>query len=58
MTNRYEWFKSSYSNGAQNCLESARVAGVVPVRDSKQTDGPALLFKPDAWNAFLGLVKG
>ncbi|MEU8489539.1 DUF397 domain-containing protein [Streptomyces sp. NPDC048641] len=39
------WFKSPYSSGDNNCLESARVPRVVPVRDSKpslteKTSGP------------------
>lgn len=28
--------------------------GVVAVRDSKDPDGPALVFTPDAWRAFVG----
>ncbi|MFG3371315.1 DUF397 domain-containing protein [Streptomyces sp. NPDC048156] len=41
---RGPWFKSPYSSG-DNCLESARVPRVVPVRDSKlslteKTSGP------------------
>nr|WP_308130040.1 DUF397 domain-containing protein [Kitasatospora aureofaciens] len=33
------------------------MAGVVPVRDSKDPDGAALLFSADAWEAFVGGVK-
>lgn len=52
------WFKASYSSGDQNCLESARLKHIVPVRDSKLVHpGPVLLFKPDAWNAFIGSIK-
>jgi hypothetical protein len=50
-----EWRTSSYSsaNGGQ-CVEVARnLPGVVAVRDSKNTSGPALIFTPDEWRAFL-----
>jgi hypothetical protein len=55
---RARWEKSSYSNGnGGNCVEVARnLAGVVPVRDSKNP-GPALVVSADAWQAFMGHVK-
>lgn len=53
----YDWFKSSYSSGAENCLESAKVPGLVPVRDSKAKQGPALAFTQDAWGTFIDHVK-
>ncbi|MDF2260951.1 DUF397 domain-containing protein [Streptantibioticus ferralitis] len=31
--------------------------GVVPVRDSKDPHGPALIFGADAWSAFVAGVK-
>jgi hypothetical protein len=49
------WFKSSYSssNGG-NCVEVAHILPrVVAVRDSKDPQGPALVFTPEAWQAFL-----
>jgi Domain of unknown function (DUF397) len=60
-----EWRKSSYSssNGGQ-CVEvgAHRVnAGAGPqhvaVRDSKNPDGPALVFTQGAWDAFIGHIK-
>ncbi|GAB2599740.1 hypothetical protein GCM10027168_36000 [Streptomyces capparidis] len=56
-----KWIKSSYSNGAGgNCLEwspsQVAATGLVPVRDSKDPDGPALLFRPEAWAAFITAV--
>jgi hypothetical protein len=52
------WRKSSYSGGAQDCVEVAgNVPGVVGVRDSKDPDGPALILSPRAWRAFAGQVK-
>ncbi|MGA5818881.1 DUF397 domain-containing protein [Kitasatospora sp. NPDC094028] len=54
-----EWRKSSYSGQGGDCVEVAGgAAGVVPVRDSKDPDGPALLFAADAWASFLAGVKG
>lgn len=56
-----EWVKSSYSNGdGGECVEWApavAVTGSVPVRDSKDPQGPALLFTRSAWRAFLGAVR-
>ncbi|MFJ9950018.1 DUF397 domain-containing protein [Kitasatospora sp. NPDC091207] len=54
------WFKSPYSNNGGNCVEvSASFPGAVPVRDSKDPEGPALVFPADAWQSFLaGVRKG
>jgi len=53
------WFKSRHSGGGQgDCLEVARGHTTVPVRDSKNADGPALLFSPGGWASFVGAVKG
>jgi hypothetical protein len=54
------WRKSSYSGGDnQNCVEVAdSFPGPVPVRDSKAPHGPALLFAPSAFSAFVTAVKG
>ena len=49
------WVKSSYSgdNGG-NCVEVAPAfPATIPVRDSKNPDGPVLTFAPPAWKAFL-----
>jgi hypothetical protein len=57
MTESPRWFTSSYSDNGGNCIEVAAnlVAsrGVVPVRDSKDPEGPALVFAADAWSAFV-----
>ena len=54
------WRKSSYSSGnGGNCVEvAASGAGVVAVRDSKDPDGPALVFTPADWSAFIASLKG
>jgi hypothetical protein len=53
------WRKSSYSNqDGGDCVEVAdNLPGVVPVRDSKDLGGPALVFAPGAWAGFVRGVK-
>ncbi|MDF3293187.1 DUF397 domain-containing protein [Streptomyces silvisoli] len=51
------WFKSTYSNGAGNCVEIAATTGSAYVRDSKDPHGPALRFSADAWFSFVQAVK-
>ena len=51
------WLRSSYSTGANNCVETARPhagpwTGLLAVRDSKDPAGPALLFSPESWTGF------
>jgi Domain of unknown function (DUF397) len=52
------WRKSSHSNeSGGNCVEVADgFAGVVPVRDSKDPEGPALLFTSAAFSTFVAAV--
>lgn len=54
-----EWRRSSYSNQeGGNCVEVAGgLPGVVPVRDSKVPQGPALCFQGASWVAFIGDLK-
>lgn len=56
---RASWKKSSHSGGnGGNCVEVAtNLPGLVAVRDSKDPSGPALVFMPGEWKAFLGGVK-
>ncbi|MFJ9692884.1 DUF397 domain-containing protein [Kitasatospora sp. NPDC101183] len=52
------WFKSSYSNNGGTCVEVARnFPGLAPVRDSKDPQGPALVFPADAWKSFVAAVQ-
>ncbi|MGY6019248.1 DUF397 domain-containing protein [Streptomyces spinosirectus] len=55
------WLRSSYSTGANNCVETARpysgpLAGLLAVRDSKDPNGPALLFSPGSWTDFMAAL--
>ncbi len=52
---RAEWRKSTHSGGNDgNCIEVADgFPGVMPVRDSKDPEGPALVFRADAWRDFV-----
>jgi hypothetical protein len=55
-----QWFKSSYSsNDGGNCIEAAPdfIPGAVPVRDSKDPSGPALVFSVEEFAAFVQAVK-
>ncbi|MGW4642291.1 DUF397 domain-containing protein [Sphaerisporangium sp. NPDC004334] len=52
------WRKSSYSTGqGENCVEVARMASHVAVRDSKCPDGLILILRHQAWSAFLAKIK-
>jgi hypothetical protein len=48
-----QWRKSTYSGGeGGDCVEVADgLPGIVPVRDSKALEGPALVFPVDSWIA-------
>jgi hypothetical protein len=48
------WQKASYSS-TSGCVEVAHVSGHVALRDSKDRQGPMLVFTPIEWDAF---VKG
>ncbi|MFJ6760060.1 MULTISPECIES: DUF397 domain-containing protein [unclassified Streptomyces] len=52
------WRRSSRSTGMNNCVEAAALdGGLLAVRDSKRTDGPAVLFTGPAWDGFLASVR-
>lgn len=54
-----QWCKSSRSNGEGACVEVAFLdGGRVAVRDTKDAGrGPALVFTPGEWAAFVGGVQ-
>ena len=53
------WVKSSHSGPTGgNCVELAHLpGGRVAVRHSREPDGPALVFSPAEWDAFLAGAK-
>ncbi|MEV4708334.1 DUF397 domain-containing protein [Actinoplanes sp. NPDC049316] len=52
------WFKSSYSDGASNCVEVAFADDrTVGLRDSKDREGPVLEFNRGEWTAFIKGVQ-
>ncbi|SCK18992.1 protein of unknown function [Streptomyces sp. ScaeMP-e48] len=55
------WFKSSYSDNGGDCIEVAvnlvASQGIVPVRDSKNVDGPVLDVRTAAFSAFVAGVQ-
>jgi uncharacterized protein DUF397 len=53
------WRKSTHSAGdGGDCLEVTDIhPDIVPVRDSKNPDGPKLLFRAAAWSAFVTGLK-
>ncbi|GAA3421202.1 DUF397 domain-containing protein [Streptosporangium vulgare] len=62
--NNATWVTSTMSgdNGG-DCVEVANLRdtadhpALIAVRDSKDPEGPKLLFTPTAWNTFLGGVR-
>jgi hypothetical protein len=55
---RAVWRKSSASGpNCDNCVEVAFVGEAIAVRDSKNPEGPALIFNQAEWDAFVGGAK-
>lgn len=54
-----KWRKAEKSQGNGQCVEVARLDGMVAVRDSKDPNGGVLMFTPDEFAAFVdGASKG
>ncbi|AWT47008.1 MULTISPECIES: DUF397 domain-containing protein [Streptomyces] len=52
------WIKSRYSNAEGNCVEVATLpGGGVALRNSRDPDGPALVYTPAEVSAFLAGAK-
>lgn len=58
MNDTRRWHKSSYSGTSANCVEACTTdEAAVAVRDSKNVNGPELVFAPQAWTAFVQAIK-
>jgi hypothetical protein len=51
------WFKSSRSSVAGHCVEVAVASSGVAVRDSKDADGPELMFGRSEFHTFVAGLK-
>jgi uncharacterized protein DUF397 len=51
------WRKAQRSVGNGACVELAPFEGMVAMRDSKDPEGPVLIYTPDEWHAFLHGAK-
>lgn len=47
------WLKAQSSSANGACVEIARTAGKIAIRDSKDPDGPILVYTPAEFKAFL-----
>jgi hypothetical protein len=53
------WCRSSYSNGAANCVEMADLPCGIAVRDSKDPERAPLRYTVGEWHAFCrGVIEG
>ncbi|MDH6142971.1 hypothetical protein P3T35_004999 [Kitasatospora sp. GP30] len=54
----YTWRKSTFSGAQNECIEVADgCPGVIPVRDSKNPGGPALVFPTETWSTFIASLR-
>jgi hypothetical protein len=51
------WRKSTYSGSEANCVEVGSATGLLRVRDTKDSQGPALTVSADAWRRFTMGIK-
>ena len=54
---RVLWRKSTYSGGNGSCVEIADLGTAAAVRDSKDRNGPKLIFAAGDWRTFVDSIK-
>lgn len=55
---RVVWRKASRSKeDGSNCIELAKVSGIVAVRDSQDPNGPKLIFGHSEFRQFANMLK-
>ena len=52
------WLKAQASGANGNCVEIASTVGKIAMRDSKDPDGPILVYTPTEFSAFLEGARG
>jgi hypothetical protein len=51
------WRTSSFSNSSGQCVEVARLAGRIAVRDSVYRENADLRVTPRAWHSFVSMLR-
>jgi hypothetical protein len=52
------WHKSTYSGNNNGCVERGKLAtGQQAVRDTKDRQGPVLVFEAGCWSSFVSAVR-
>ena len=57
MSNHVTWTRSSFC-ADHACVEVAAMNDEIWLRDSKNTEAPAIRFSRDQWNRFLMTIQG
>lgn len=53
MTDKSQWFTSSFSGGGPSCVEVRFQRDGVAVRDSKNPAGTVFVFRGEKWRVFV-----